>query len=411
MDPLLLAATTVSVLAVFLAGVLLWRDGRGGAAAARRHMTPVADRLARSQAELAGRLRQLAESQAAAQARMAERLTAQERLLARTLDERLDAAVRRVGDTLDRSTRETAATVTTLKERLAVIDAAQDNIRDLSQQMVGLQDILANKQARGVFGEIQLQDLIRSALPPSAYAFQAAIGDGRRADCVLELPDPPGRMAIDAKFPLEAYRRLVDAADEAGRREARRALGAAVLGHARDIRDRYVVPGETADSALMFLPSEAVYAELFASLGDVVEETFRLRVYVVSPTTLMATLNTVRAVLKDARMREQAHLIQREVALLAADVGQLDRRVESLGRHFGQAGEDVRQIRLSAERIGRHAERIETVELQGAELQGAELEGAEPEDAGAGGPAGAGPSRPRLVASRDVAPPNKETPG
>ncbi|MFQ5466696.1 MAG: DNA recombination protein RmuC, partial [Kiloniellaceae bacterium] len=226
------------------------------------------------------------------------------------------------------------------------------------------QDILANKQARGAFGEIQLRDLVEAILPPSAYAFQETLSNNRRADCLLRLPNPPGPIAVDSKFPLESYYALRDAADEAATTLARRAFAGAVRKHIQDIAGRYIVPGDTAESALMFLPSEAVYAELHANFRDVVEESYRARVWIVSPTTLMATLNTIRAILRDVRMREQAGLIQIEVQTLLKDVERMDERVGNLQRHFEQAGEDVRQIRISSEKVSKRGERIAEVQME-----------------------------------------------
>jgi DNA recombination protein RmuC len=208
-----------------------------------------------------------------------------------------------------------------------------------------------------------MQDLVQGALPPSAYSFQATLGGGVRVDCLLLLPNPPGAIALDAKFPLESYRALRDARDEAALVQARRQFSIALKTHVRAIAEKYIVPGETADSALMFLPSEAVYAELHANFPALVEESFRARVWIVSPTTLMATLTTVRAVLKDVHLREQAHIIQGELRRLLDDVGRLDERVAKLQRHFEQATEDVRQIRISTEKVGKRAERIEELQL------------------------------------------------
>ena len=372
LDPtlILLLAGGAALLALALAFWLALRDRRGSGEAeaqARERAALTAEKLMAAQAELAGRLSQLAESQAAAQARLAQQMQAQERQLSKSVEERLADVTRRVGESLEKSSTQATQSLTELKERLAVIDAAQKNITELSTQVVGLQDILSNKQARGAFGEVQLENLVQAVLPPNAYQFQAQIGDGRRVDCLLILPNPPGPIGIDAKFPLEGYRALQNAPDDAARTVARKALGASVLKHVRDIRDRYIVPGETADSALMFLPSEAIYAELHANLGDVVEQSYREKVWIVSPTTLMATLNTVRAVLKDARMREQAHIIQREVQLLGTDVGRLDERVEKLQTHFNQAGEDIRQIRISTDKVTKRAGRIEELQLGPAE--------------------------------------------
>jgi len=317
---------------------------------------------ARALAALAGRLDQMASSQAAVQAQLSEQLQTQERALAKALDERLSRLGGTVGESLSKSASDTAKTLTELRERLAVIDAAQANMNQLSTQVVALQDILANKQARGAFGEIQLENLVTAALPPDAYEFQCKLAD-KWVDCLLKLPNPPGPIAIDAKFPLEAYRALIAAPDEVQRALARKQLGSDVLVHVRAIREKYIIPGETAESALMFLPSEAVYAELHANLPEVVQQSYRERVWIVSPTTLMATLNTVRAVLRDAKMREQAHLIQNEVRILLDDIGRLDDRVGRLHRHFDQSMEDLRQIRVSTDKITKRAARIEEVDV------------------------------------------------
>ncbi len=324
--------------------------------------------------EVSGRLAQMAESQAAVQARMAEQMQAQERTLAKAVEERLADFSKRVGDRLQESATQSHTTLTDLRERLAVIDRAQKNITELSSQVVGLQDVLSNKQARGAFGEVQMADLVSSILPPSAYSLQVTLSNGKRADCLIRLPNPPGPIAIDSKFPLESYEALRAARDEAEKLQAGRAFAAAVRTHVADIAAKYIVPGETAESALMFLPSEAVYAELHASFRGVVEDSYRARVWIVSPTTLMATLNTVRAVLKDVRMREQSGVIQEEVRTILKDVLRLDDRVAKLQRHFDQAGEDVRQIRISTEKVAKRAERIEEMDFETPEGSDAQLD-------------------------------------
>ncbi len=324
-------------------------------------------------AELTGRLAQMAESQAAQQVRLSEQLQSQERAVTKVVDERLEAFSKRIGDRLSESSTKSLESLADLRARLAVIDKAQKNITELSTQVVGLQDILANKQARGAFGEIQLNDIVESILPPSVYSFQATVGDGRRADCLLIMPNPPGPIVIDAKFPLESYRLLREASDDATRTQASKRLASDVRKHVRDIAEKYIVPGETAEAALMFLPSEAVFAELHANFREVIEDSFRARVWIVSPTTLMATLNTVRAILKDVRMREQAGVIQGEVLTILKDVVRLDDRVGKLQRHFDQANDDLRQIRVSTDKISRRGERIEELELGEAEEEEAGL--------------------------------------
>jgi DNA recombination protein RmuC len=363
--PILLAVGLVAVAAV-AAGALVRGRGRPG-----ERLGEAVEKLAAAQAALAGRLDQMATSAAAAQGE-----------LRRAFDERLDAIAKRVGDTLGEQGRHQQTLLEGLKERLAVIDTAQRNITELSGQVVGLQEVLSNKQARGAFGEIQLENLVQNVLPPSAYDFQATVGDGRRADCLIKLPNPPGAIVVDAKFPLESYHALRNADDDQARAAARRAFRDAILKHVGDIAERYIVPGETAESALMFLPAEAVYAELHANFPEVVERSYRKRVWIVSPTTLMATLNTVRAVLKDAHMREQAGVIQHEVVEMLEDVGRLDKRVGNLNRHFDQAADDLRQIRTSADKITRRGERIVEFEL-GGDGEEAEAALAPPEQAGA----------------------------
>jgi DNA recombination protein RmuC len=346
----------IGVIAALLALALLGTALRG--LGSRPQSVAVSEAVA----ALAGRLAQLAETQAAQQASLAERLQAQERALARAVEERLSAFGQHVGDRVQQSAAQTSQSLGELRERLAVIDAAQKNITELSSQVVGLQDLLSNKQARGAFGEVQLQDLVQSTLPPSAYSFQCAVGSGR-VDCLLRLPNPPGSIAIDAKFPLESYHALREATDEIGAAQARRAFATAIRTHIRDIATKYIIAGETAESALMFLPSEAIYAELHANFRPVVEESFKQRVWIVSPTTLMATLVTVRAVLKDVQMREQAGIIQLEVRKLLLDVRRLDDRVERLQKHFDQTVEDLRQVRISSQKVIGRGERIDELQL------------------------------------------------
>ena len=326
-------------------------------------LAETATRLGAGQSELTGRLSQIAEQSAAAQAQLAARLQAQERQISKSLEERLAAVSTRVHETLEKSANQTAVTMGDLKTRLALIDEARKTIAKLSTEVVGLQDILSNKQSRGAFGEVQLMDIVTGILPPSAYEFQATLAGGRRPDCLLKLPNPPGPIAIDAKFPLESYRALTAAKDESARVQAARTFTRDVTVHVANIAERYIVPGETAESALMFLPSEAVYAELHARFPNVVEESYRRRVWIVSPTTLMATLNTVRAVLKDVHMREQAGVIQSELLHLLKDVERLDQRVEKLQNHFAQADRDIRDIRISTDKVKRRGERIDGLQF------------------------------------------------
>ncbi|MGQ0665204.1 MAG: DNA recombination protein RmuC [Pseudomonadota bacterium] len=320
-------------------------------------------RLAEGQGELVGRLAQMAEQAAAAQGQTAQRLEAQERALDKALEGRLDEVSRKLGESLEKSAQATAATVTDLRERLVRIDEAQKTISELSKEVVGLQDILSNKQARGAFGEEQLEAIVRDQLPPAHYEFQATLSNRTRVDCLLKLPPPLGPLGIDAKFPREAWEALRNSGpDEAARHAARRAFAQAIMAHVNDIAEKYILSGETAEAALMFVPSEAVYADIYERAAEVADKARRLRVFIVSPTTLWAVLNTMRAILRDARMREQAGLIQKEVATLLTDIGRLAERVGNLEGHFAAAEKDVRDIRTSLDKIVRRGERISEVE-------------------------------------------------
>lgn len=321
------------------------------------------DSLLRSQSELAGRLSQLSEYTVQEQSKIAQAVNEQKISVLKVMDEKLLAVTKSVGEGLHQNSVKTAETLGDLRERLAKIDVAQQKISSLSEQVVSLQEVLSNKQARGAFGELQLNDLVSSILPPSAYEFQVVLSNTKRADCVLNLPNPPGTIVIDSKFPLESYHQLRIAENEREKLEAERFFKASVLKHIKDISEKYILPGETAESALMFLPSEAVYAELHANFPDVVENSYRAKVWIVSPTTLMATLNTVRAILKDATMREQAGVIQKEVGTLIEDINRLDSRIESLGRHFKQAGDDIEGIKVSSGKISKRIQKIEDIQL------------------------------------------------
>lgn len=261
------------------------------------------------------------------------------------------------------------STLGDLKARLALIDRAQQDMVDLSKNVLRLQDILSNKQARGAFGEIQLHDLVKAILPPSAYQWQAVLDNNRRVDCLITLPNPPGPIGVDAKFPLEAYHALQQAEDQQAKAIALRQFAQAVLLHLKVIQEKYIIPGFTADTALMFIPSETIYAAIHEHLPDVVMKSYQLKVYMVSPTTLWATLNTVRAIFRDVQMREQAHWIQKEVRMLQQDVERLDDRVGKVQRHFEQTSDDLRQIRLSTEKITKRSQRIDQGEENAVSLE------------------------------------------
>lgn len=309
--------------------------------------------LSDGQHQLAGGLTHVSEAQAAAQANMLQ-----------LMEQRLGQVSERMNDNLQGSARRTAQSLGDLQQRLQVIDKAQENITKLSGDVLTLQDILSNKQTRGAFGEIQLTDIVSKALPKDSYALQHTLSNGKRADCLIYLPNPPGPICIDSKFPLESYEALRNASSDRELNEAAKLLRTSVKKHIRDISEKYILDGETADGALMFLPSEAVYAELHANFPELVREGFAARVWIVSPTTCMATLNTMRAILKDARMREQAGAIRRELGLLFADVDRLGARVENLDRHFGQASKDIADIKISADKAGRRARRLDNFDFE-----------------------------------------------
>ena len=309
--------------------------------------------LGDGQERLAGGLHHVSETQAVSQTAML-----------RVMESRLAEVQRQMTEALHGTSTRTARSLGELQTRLETIDKAQANIEKLSGNVLSLQDILSNKQTRGTFGEIQLHDIVQKALPKDAYTMQATLSNGKRADCLIHLPNPPGPIVIDAKFPLEAYEAIRRADTPRGVQEAAGQMRVAVRAHIRAIAERYIVEGETADGALMFLPSEAVYAELHANFPELVREGFAVKVWIVSPTTCMATLNTMRAVLKDARMREQAGAIRRELALLYADVDRLGLRVESLDRHFGQAAKDIEDIKISSDKAGKRARRLDNFDFE-----------------------------------------------
>ncbi len=282
----------------------------------------------------------------------------------RTLSVRLDAISRNITQNLKESGEKTSKTLGDLGERLSIIDQAQQRITALSGQVVELQHILDNKQARGVFGEIQLENIVTDVLPESAFSLQHTLSNGKRADCLIRLPNPPGSMVVDSKFPLEAFRRLHASESDTEHKEIALAqLGKDALKHAQDIANKYILPGETADAALMFLPSESVFYELHLRLPEIVDKCRALRVYPVSPNTMSLVLNTVRAIMRDVKMREQAGLIQKEVHILLADVSRLNERVEKLRSHFDQANKDIEQIETSNRKICSRGEKITSLEL------------------------------------------------
>jgi DNA recombination protein RmuC len=309
--------------------------------------------LSDGQERLAGGLHHVSEAQTVSQSAML-----------RLMEQRLAEVQKAMGEALQGTSMRTARSLGDLQQRLETIDRAQANIEKLSGNVLNLQDILSNKQTRGAFGEIQLHDIVGKALPSDAFTMQATLSNGKRADCLIHLPNPPGPIVVDAKFPLEAYEALRRAETPQQVTQAGQFMRTSVRAHIRAISEKYIIEGETADGALMFLPSEAVYAELHANYPDVVREGFAAKVWIVSPTTCMALLNTMRAVLKDARMREQAGAIRRELGELFKDVERLGERVGNLDRHFGQAAKDIEEIKISSDKAGRRARRLDNFDFE-----------------------------------------------
>ena len=312
-----------------------------------------------SMAELKGQLSQMVQASSQQQQNITSQLSEQSARMEQTLSN----FRQQLGHSLQQQTQSTHDNLTKLSERLAVIDRANSQITELTGQVTQLHNILANKTERGAFGEVQLENLVRTVLPPNSYAFQVTLPNQKRADCILKLPNPPGDIVIDSKFPLDAWYNLQNSETKEQQIAARRQLAISVRGHVKDIQDKYIIAGSTAESACLFLPSEAVYAELHANLPDVIDASYKARVWIVSPTTMMATLNTVRAVLRDARLREQTAIIQSEMLKLIEDVSRLDARVENLNRHFSQVQKDISEIQTSTSRISKRSYRITELEV------------------------------------------------
>jgi DNA recombination protein RmuC len=293
------------------------------------------------------------------------------------IDQRLEQISGKVNERLDEGFKKTNETFVSVMQRLATIDEAQKKIETLTGSVVTLQDLLGNKQSRGAFGEVQLEALVRNMLPPAAYEMQHTLPNGLRVDCVLRLPEPTGMVCVDSKFPLDNFRRMVARdANDVDRALAQRQFRADVRKHVDDIATKYIVPEVTSDGAVMFVPAEAVFAEIHAHHAEVVEYANARRVWIVSPTTLMAVLNTARAVLKDVETRKQIHVIKEALARLAVEFGRFDERLRDLAKHIRQAGEDVERIQITGSKISQQFQRIESAELEqpeGAQLNVVEL--------------------------------------
>ena len=351
----LLGLALALLLIVAIAAVRAGQMRRQDAADAAERQAELSDRLAalmQSQSELTGRMRG-----------MGDYLGARHSDLARVVTERLDAVGARVSRGLEDQSRSANESLAKLNERLAVIDAAQARLTGLTEEVIGLKDILSNKQARGAFGQGRMEAIIRDALPACAYEFQPTLSNRCRPDCVIRLPGDDRGLVVDAKFPLESFTAMREAANEAAKNQAATQVRADVGKHIRDIAERYFLPGETQDLAILFVPSESLYADLAEHFEDVIQKAHRSRIIIVSPSLLVMAMQVMQAIVRDARVREQAHEIQIETRRLVEDVGRLRERVGKLGAHFRQAQDDVTAIGVSVEKIGKRSDRIDQMDF------------------------------------------------
>jgi DNA recombination protein RmuC len=351
-DALIAAAALAAVALFWLIGAARARRARVEALTRQGEIDARLETISRAGAELGGRMQSLADVLGSRQAD-----------LARLVSERLDNVGARVGAGLELSAKSTGETLTKLNERLAVIDAAQTRLAGLTLEVVSLKDILANKQSRGAFGQGRMEAIVRDGLPANAYDFQFTLSNRTRPDCVIHLPGDNRPMAVDAKFPLEAFSLLKDARTEEARKAAQTRVRADVGKHVKDIAERYLIAGETQETALMFVPSDSVYSDLVEHFDDVVQKAHRSRIVIVSPSLLMMAIQVMRSMLRDAAMREQAHLIQDEVAKLLDDARRLGERAAKLETHFRQAQDDLAGLTTSVEKITKRGERIVAMEF------------------------------------------------
>ena len=340
--------------------IVIARSGRRGAELAMAQAIR-ADELEERLSEM---LRAQSESTGRVDA-MAQALVGRQSEMTRAVNERLDSVTHRVGQSMEATTRHTMDSLRMLHERLGIIDNAHKNLTDLTSQVTTLRDVLANKQSRGAFGQARMEAIVQDGMPQGSYAFQHTLSTGKRPDCVVFLPDQRP-LCIDAKFPLEAMTALHDARSDEEKKFATQRLRNDVMKHVSDIAEKYLIPGETQDLALMFVPSESVYAELHESFDDLLQKAFRSRVVIVSPSLLMLAVHVIQSIQRDARMREAADQIHAEVGHLMDDLKRLHERVLKLQQHFGQANEDIRQILVSAEKVEKRGTRIREVEFDDA---------------------------------------------
>jgi DNA recombination protein RmuC len=354
-------AAAAGVLILLVAVVLAWRATLARTAAAAeaaersRELEARLAAMSAAQSELAGRLHAIADV-------MGERQSD----VQRAVTERLDSVTHRLGQSMLEATRYTTENLARLNERLAVLDAARHAMGELSGEVGALKAILGNKQARGAFGQARMEAIVRDGLPAGGYEFQPTLSNAKRPDCAICLPGTPERLVVDAKFPLEGIVALREADTEAARKAASQRLRADVLRHVDDIASKYLLPGETQDMALLFVPSESVFAELQEGFDDVVQKAFRARVVLVSPSLLMMAVQVMQALQRDQRMRDEARAVQIEVAALMEDVRRLAERAQHLEKHFAQTSEDVAKLNVSAAKILKRGARIEAVEVAAA---------------------------------------------
>ena len=352
-DPLLFIGLVGAL--ILIAGLLIFRQFRppykdGGNN--NENLKEALRDLSTNQQQIVGSIKVITDTQTTSQA-----------AIIKHVESRLEEIQKSITSSLSGSSVKTAQTLGELQQRLQTIDKAQTKIEKLSGEVLGLQEILSNKQARGVFGEIQLKDIVSKALPSDAYDFQFTLTNGKRADCIIYLPEPQGNIVIDSKFPLEAYNSMISNKNEVDKNRNIQLFQSSIKTHIKDISEKYIIEGETADGAILFLPSEAIYAELHANFSRLVNEGFESRVWIVSPTTLMATLNTMRAILKDERLRRQTTRIRAELDLLYKDMMRLEGRIINLDKHFNLASKDVDEIKISAKKASRRVVNIERLEF------------------------------------------------
>lgn len=294
----------------------------------------------------------------------ADSLTKHLQTLTTEIRNNLNALTQQVNTRLTEGFEKTSSTFIDIVKRLTIIDEAQKKITELSQHVVSLQDILVDKRARGAFGEIQLSSLIANVMPQTNYSLQYTLSNQKRADCILFLPEPTGNLVIDAKFPLETYQKLHNNNEVLNRKHLEQQFRQDLQKHIKDIAEKYIVPNETADGAIMFIPAESIFAEIHANYPDIISMSQKMKVWIVSPSTLMAVLTTARAVIKDDATRKQIHIIQKHLKALADDFKRFELRMDKLNKHIDLAHQDVNEVNTSAKKISQRFQKIESVQLE-----------------------------------------------